>query len=53
MNATSSINEHVESEVEEVDTVDGIDFLEIGAYVAEEPVKDVAEGVNLCREQSR
>ena len=33
-------NEHVESEVEEVDPVDSIDFLEIGGYVAKESVND-------------
>ena len=35
-------NEHLESEVEEVDSVDSTDFLEIGGYVAKESVKDVA-----------
>ena len=40
--------EHVESGVEEVDPLEGIDFLEIGGYVAKESVKevsDVAKGV--------
>ena len=32
MNANICENEHVESEVEEVDPVDGIDLLEIGGY---------------------
>ena len=35
VNANSCENKHVESEVEEVDPVDSIDFLEIGGYVAE------------------
>ena len=43
---------HVESEVEEVDPVDSIDFLEISGYVAEESVNDVAIGDNLSHEQS-
>ena len=40
-------NKHVESEVEEVNPVDNIDFLEIGGYVAKESVNDVAIGDNL------
>ena len=44
-------NEHVESEVEEVDPVDSIDFLEIGGYVAKESVNDVTIGDNLSHEQ--
>jgi len=32
----------VESKVEEVDPVDGVDFLEISGYVAKESIKDVA-----------
>ena len=35
-------------EVEEVDFVDNVNFLETGSYVAEESVKDVAIGDNLC-----
>ena len=45
------MDEHVESEVEEVDPVDSIDFLEIGGYVAKESVNDVAIGDNLSHEQ--
>ena len=52
VNANICENEHVESEVEEVDPVDNIDFLEIGGYVAKESVNDVAIGVNLSDEQS-
>ena len=44
-------NKHAESEVEEVDPVGNIDFLEIGGYVAKESVNDVAIGDNLSREQ--
>ena len=44
-------NERVKSEVDEVDPVDGIDFLEIGGYVAKESVNDVAIGDNLSHEQ--
>ena len=43
-------NKHVESEAE-VDPVDSIDFLEIGGYVANETVNDVAIGDNLSHEQ--
>ena len=50
VNANSCDNERVESVVEEVNPVDGIDFLEIGGYVAEESVKDVAKGVNFSCE---
>ena len=50
-NANICKNEHVESEVEEVDPVDSIDFLEIGGYVAKESVNDVAIGDNLSHEQ--
>ena len=50
-NASISKNKHVESEVEEVDPVDNIDFLEIGGYVAKESVNDVAIGGNLSHEQ--
>ena len=46
-------NEHVKSEVEEVDPVDSIDFLEIGGYVAKESVKDAVIGDNLSLMQSR
>ena len=34
VNADISKNGHVKSEAEEVDPVDGVDFLEIGGYVA-------------------
>ena len=44
-------NKHAEREVEEVDPVDNIDFLEIGGYVAKESVNDVAIGENISREQ--
>ena len=44
-------NKHVESEIEEVDPVDNINFLEIGGYVAKESVNDVAIGDNLSHEQ--
>ena len=45
-------NDVVESELEEeVDPVDGIDFLEIGGYVAKESVNDVVIGDNLSHEQ--
>ena len=44
-------NEHVKSEVDEVDPVDNIDFLEIGGYAAKESVNDVAIGDNLSPEQ--
>ena len=50
-NANISKNEQVESEVEEVDPVDSIDFLEIGGYVAKESVNDVTIGDNLSHEQ--
>ena len=40
-NANICENKHAESEVEEVDPVDNIDFLEIGGYVAKESVNDV------------
>ena len=49
-NANICKNEHVESEVEEVDPVDSIDFLEIGGYVAKESVNDVA--FLMSKEQS-
>lgn len=51
VNAASSENDHIRSEAEEVDPVDGTDFLEIGGYVAKESVKDVAIGDNLTQEQ--
>ena len=44
-------HEHAESEIEEVDPAENIDFLEIGGYVAKESVKDVAIGDNLSHEQ--
>ena len=47
VNATSSKNENVKSEVDEVDPVESTDFLEIGGYVAKESVNDVAMGDNL------
>ena len=34
-------NQHVESEVDKVDPVESIDFLEIGGYVTKESVNDV------------
>ena len=51
VNAISSENEHVASEVEEVDPVDSIDFLQIGGYVAKESATDVAIGDNLSHVQ--
>ena len=51
VNAGISKNGHVKSEAEEVDPVDGVDFLEIGGYVAKESIKDVATGDNLTEEQ--
>ena len=50
-NANICKNKHVKSEVEEVDPVDNIDFLEIGGYVAKESVNDLAIGNNLSHEQ--
>ena len=47
MNTTSSKNEHVKGEVEEVDPVDDVNFLEIGGYVAKVSVKDVVIGDNV------
>ena len=44
-------SEHVESEVDEVEPVDSIDFLEIGGYVAKESVNDVATFL-MSKEQS-
>ena len=44
-------NRHVVGELEEVDSVDSIDFLELGGYVAKESVNDVAIGDNLSHEQ--
>ena len=44
-------NEHVESEVEEVDPADSTDFLENGDYVAKESVNDVTIGDNLSLQQ--
>ena len=52
-NANRCDNEHVESEVEEVDPVERTDFLEIGGYVAKETDKDVVIGDNLSLMQSR
>ena len=52
VNANISKSGHVKSEVEEeVDPADGIDFLEIGGYVAKESVNDVAIGDNLSHGQ--
>ena len=51
VNADTSKSGHAESEAEEVDPVDGVDFLEIGGYVAKESIKDVATGDNLTDEQ--
>ena len=51
VNADLSKSGHVKSEEEEVDPVDGVDFLEIGGYVAKESIKDVATGDNLTDEQ--
>ena len=51
VNADISNSGHAESEAEEVDPVDGVDFLEIGGYVAKESIKDVATGDNLTDEQ--
>ena len=51
VNANVCENEHVKSEVHEVDPVESTDFLEIGEYVAKESVSDVAIGDNLSNEQ--
>ena len=51
MDANISKSGHVEGEVEEVNPVDSIDFLEIGGYVAKESVNDVAIGENLTHAQ--
>ena len=51
VNADISKNGHVKSEAEEVDPVDGVDFLEIGGYVAKKSIKDVATGDNFTEEQ--
>ena len=51
VNADISKSGHVKSEAEEVDPEDGVDFLEIGGYVAKESIKDVATGDNLTDEQ--
>ena len=51
VNADIGKSGHVKSEAEEVDPVDGVDFLEIGGYVAKESIKDVATGDNLTDEQ--
>ena len=51
MNADISKSGHAESEAEEVDPVDGVDFIEIGGYVAKGSIKDVATGDNLTDEQ--
>ena len=49
-----SKTDDVKGEVEGVDLVDNVNFLEIDGYVANESVKDVALGVlvNLSHEQS-
>ena len=51
--SVSSKNELVKGEVEGVDTVDDVNFMEIGGYVAKESVKDVAIGDNVSLMQSR
>ena len=51
VNADISKSGLAKSEAEEVDPVDGVDFLEIGGYVAKESIKDVATGDNLTEEQ--
>ena len=51
VNADISKSGNVKSEAEEVDPVDGVDFLEIGGYVAKESIKDVATGGNHTDEQ--
>ena len=51
VNADISKSGLVKSEAQEVDPVDGVDFLEIGGYVAKESIKDVATGDNLTDEQ--
>ena len=52
VNATSSKNKDVKSEVDEVDPEDSIDFLEIGGYITKESVNDVAIRDNLSLMQS-
>ena len=51
VNANICENEHVKSEVEEVDPVESVDFLEIGGYVTKESVNDITIGENLSHEQ--
>ena len=51
VNADISKSGLAKSEAEEVDPVDGVDFLEIGGYVAKESIKDVVTGDNLTEEQ--
>ena len=51
VNADISKSGHVKSEAEEVDPVGGVDFLEIGGYVAKESIKDVGTGDNITDEQ--
>ena len=53
VNTTSSKNEHVKGEVEEVDPVDDVNFLEIGGYVAKASVKDVAIGDNFSLDSGK
>ena len=48
----TSISKKDDGEVEEVDFVDNVNFLETGSYVAEESVKDVAIGDNLSLMQT-
>ena len=50
-NITNRKNDDVKSELEIVDPVEDVDFLEIGGYVAKESIKDVATGDNLTDEQ--
>ena len=49
----TSISKKDDGEVEEVDFVDNVNFLETVDYVAKESVKDVAIGDNLSHMQSR
>ena len=49
--ANLSKNDDVKAEVEEVDPVDDVNFLEISGYVAKDSGIDVATGDNLTSDQ--
>ena len=52
MDANISKNNNAKVELEGVDPVDDVNFLEIAGYIAKESVKDVAKGDNLSLMQS-